>query len=247
MTANDDHAAPSCLLTALVLTVAMTFPTLMAWTYFVALGGAGQPSTLQRLTYAAGKSIQFSTPLLFVLFFARQRLVWQRPSTRGTVLGLGFGLLAGGLILAVYFGGLRSSRLLADTPDRIRAKLEEFGVRTFQEYVSLALFLCLIHSFLEEYYWRWFVFGQMRTLVPVWVAILLSSLGFMAHHVLVVWVYAPDRIATVVVPASLGVASGGAVWAWIYSRTDSLLATWSSHALIDLALFVIGWDMIRPS
>jgi membrane protease YdiL (CAAX protease family) len=61
---------------------------------------------------------------------------------------------------------------------------------------------------------------------------------------------APRRKATIAVivlamtlPTSIAV--GGAVWAWLYDRSGSLLAPWISHALIDGALFVVGWDMVQ--
>ncbi|MFO0845518.1 MAG: CPBP family intramembrane glutamic endopeptidase [Gemmataceae bacterium] len=98
---------------------------------------------------------------------------------------------------------------------------------------------------MEPPYWRWFVFGRLRTLVTLTPAIVLSSLGFMSHHVLIVWAYLPDRVLTGVVPASLAVAAGGAAWAWLYHRAGSLLAPWVSHALVDAALFVIGWDVLQ--
>jgi membrane protease YdiL (CAAX protease family) len=223
----------------------MTFPTAMAWFYFLALGGTGRPNLAQQLSYAASKTIQFSLPILFVVFVARRRPTWQPPNTRGLLLGLGFGLLAGATLLAAYHGGLGSSGLLAEAPGRIRAKLGEFGISSGPGFLALAVFLSVAHSFLEEYYWRWFVFGQLRVLLPVGAAIALSSLGFMSHHVLILWAYLPDQALAGVVPASLGIAAAGAVWAWLYHRAGSLAAPWLSHALIDAALFVIGWDMLR--
>src|SRR5207244_7200054 len=112
-------------------------------------------------------------------------------------------------------------------------------------YVALAVFLCVFHSFLEEYYWRWFVFGRLRLFLPVAPALVLVSAGFMAHHVVILWVYLPGKVLTGVVPASLAVALGGVMWAWIYERGGSLLAPWLSHTIIDAALFVIGWDLLR--
>ena len=75
-------------------------------------------------------------------------------------------------------------------------------------------------------------------------AIVISSLGFMAHHVLVLghffgfnsfacWFF------------SLCVAVGGAFWAWLYERTGSLLGPWLSHLLIDAAIFLIGFDLVK--
>jgi membrane protease YdiL (CAAX protease family) len=225
--------------------VAMAFPTAMALVYFLAMGGTGKPNPVQQFTYAAGKAVQFSLPLLFLAFVLRTWPRWSRPGASGLLLGIGFGLLVGGAMLAAYYGGLRSSRMLAQAPGRIRAKMEEFGVGSPAGFLALAVFLSVAHSFLEEYYWRWFVFGRLRTLVPLAPAILVSSLGFMSHHVLIVWAYLPDRVLTGVVPASLAVAAGGAAWAWLYHRADSLLAPWVSHALVDAALFVIGWDILQ--
>jgi membrane protease YdiL (CAAX protease family) len=223
----------------------MLFPTVMAAAYFLALGGTGRPNSLQQIVYGAGRTFQFALPVLFLLFIERRKIAWEKPKTAGLLLGAAFGLLVGAIILAAYFGGLRSSRLLLAMGGRIRTKMAEFGVGSWQTYLALSLFLCVAHSFLEEYYWRWFVFGRLRTLLPLWPAVVLSSLGFMSHHVLIVWAFAPDRILTAVVPASLAIAIGGAVWAWLYDRAGSLVAPWLSHALIDAALFVVGWDMIQ--
>ena len=232
-------------ITVATLAVAMTLPTALAALYFIFLGGSGRPNVLQQATYAGGKTVQFAIPILFFAFVVRRMPTWRRPNTAGLLMGLGFGLLVSGVMFAGYYGGLHSSKMLAQSPARIRQKLDEFGVTSPAEFLGLGLFIAVIHSFLEEYYWRWFVFGRLRTLMPVWPAIVLSSLGFMAHHVIVVSAYLPGRFWTGVVPASLGVAAGGAVWAWLYQKAGSLLAPWLSHGLIDVALFVIGWDLMQ--
>ena len=46
---------------------------------------------------------------------------------------------------------------------------------------------------------------------------------------------------------SASVAIGGAVWAWLYDRSGSLLGPWLSHILIDAAIFIIGYDLIFAS
>ncbi len=40
-----------------------------------------------------------------------------------------------------------------------------------------AIFLSCIHSYMEEFFWRWFVFGNLRKLIPVGGAILLAGIG----------------------------------------------------------------------
>ncbi len=237
--------APGRGITILTLVIAMTLPTALTAIYFVALGGSGRPNVMQQATYASGKTIQFAIPILFFVFVVRRFPPLRRPNTEGLLLGLGFGLLVSAIMIGGYHGGLHSSKMFAESPARIRQKLDEFGVTSPLEFLGLGLFIAVIHSFLEEYYWRWFVFGRLCTLMPVWPAIVLSSLGFMAHHVIVVYAYVPGRFWSAAVPASLAVALGGAAWAWLYHKARSLIAPWLSHALIDIALFVIGWDLMQ--
>jgi membrane protease YdiL (CAAX protease family) len=97
----------------------------------------------------------------------------------------------------------------------------------------------------EEYYYRWFLFGRMRAFLPMWLAVVLSSLVFTAHHVILLTAYLPGQFWTAVVPLSLCIAVGGGVWAWLYARTKSLYAPWLSHAIVDAALFAIGWNLLQ--
>jgi membrane protease YdiL (CAAX protease family) len=160
--------------------------------------------------------------------------------------GLIFGLIVGGAALGLYFGVLKDSKYLRDAPDRVFTKLREAGYDSVAGFITVACFYSIIHSLLEEYYWRWFVFGWLRRYINVWLALVLASLAFMAHHVIVLAVFfpGPQKFFTVVVPLSLGIAIGGGVWSWIYQRTGSLAAAWISHMLIDAAVMVIGFDMV---
>jgi len=74
----------------------------------------------------------------------------------------------------------------------------------------------------------------------------LSALAFTAHHVILLTVYFPGQFWTAVAPLSLAIAAGGAMWAWLYARTGALYAPWVSHAVIDLAVLAVGWDLSRP-
>jgi membrane protease YdiL (CAAX protease family) len=230
----------------LVLTFAVSFPAVMAWIYFVLLAPpAGSPAGYTALAaYGIGKLVQFSLPLAWVWVFERQRLRLAVPGFSGLTLGLGFGLVAGALIIAVYFGALRGTSYLAHTPASLSAKLEVYHATTPLRYLLLAVFLAVIHSLLEEYYWRWFVYGELRRLMGVVPGILLSSLAFTLHHTVVVAVYMPGRFWIGAVPLSLAVGVGGAAWAWLYERTGSIYACWLSHLIIDAAIMAVGFDMV---
>jgi membrane protease YdiL (CAAX protease family) len=225
------------------------FPTLLTWVYFVLL--AQSTPSLQQATYTVGKAIQFGFPVVWVLLVRQQRFERRARSPRRTgsmsrTSGIAWGLAFGASVficsLAAYHGGLKSSGLLEHAGEAVAARLAAFGIRSVGFYLAVGVFYSLCHSFLEEYYWRWFVFGQLRQLVPWPVAILVSSLGFMSHHVLVLATYF-GWLSGATWGFSLAVALGGVFWAWLYQRSDSLVGPWLSHLLIDAAIFTIGFNL----
>ena len=229
----------------LALGFALFFPLVMAWLYFVVLadnGSAADP--MFQFAFGTGKFVQFLFPALYVWWFDRERLAPAWPSSRGMAMGIGFAVLVGAGMFAIYFGWLKHSSLLGDAPTRILAKVQQFGMATRQGYLTLALFISVAHSLFEEYYWRWFLFGWLKRHLPVAAAIILSALGFTLHHIVILGVYFPDSFWLLAVPFSVCVGVGGAVWAWIYHRSGSLYAPWVSHALIDAAILIVGFDML---
>jgi hypothetical protein len=200
---------------------------------------AGQAGT-QQFAYTCGKAVQFLFPVCWVLLIQRQRLRLPATTSRGLALGLGMGVLVSGIMLVVYFGWLAHASYLTPTVAEVKRKLTGFGVSSPELMIAAGVFYALIHSLLEEYYWRWFVFGQLRLLIPLPAAIVVSSLGFMGHHVIVLALYLPWPWWAL---ASACVAFGGGLWAWLYQRSGSLFGPWLSHMIVDAAIFSIGYHM----
>jgi membrane protease YdiL (CAAX protease family) len=231
------------------LAFAMAFPTLLTWFYFVQLRGEpGEPNPAARLAYAVGKVIQFGFPFVYCLLFERQRLRPSAPTRDGLLLGVLFGLFVNAAIFVLYFAWLRHTEVMAVGRREILGQVRQFGLDTPAAYAAFACFVALLHSLAEEYYFRWFVFGLLRRHVGLATAVGLSSLSFMAHHVILLAVYFPgaEAFVRVVVPFALAVAAGGAVWAWLYDRARSLYAPWVSHLLIDAGLMALGYVLVAP-
>jgi membrane protease YdiL (CAAX protease family) len=239
----------------------LTLPTAGALLYFVA---ADPESPLFRVSYAASKIVQFALPLAALLVYdrARLRLSWGWTSSLsgeengqtgpdrlevrppGSVTGVAFGVAILAAILGLYFLVFRHGPLLTGVAEAVRAKVTGFGLHSPAGFIVLAVFLSIVHSFLEEYYWRWFVHAGLRDRLPwIW-AMVLSSTAFAAHHVVVLHVYFPGRFWTATLPFSLGVAIGGACWAWLYDRYRSLAAPWIAHVFADIALMAVGFDLL---
>ena len=173
------------------------FPTFATWLYFVVLPGG----RWMLPAYAACKVLQFAFPLIWVLGVERGRppknlTPWPPlpshtlpPGRGGTGAGLLAGLLSGlgfaAFLLILWKTLIAGGPLAARAAQAASAKLAGFGIETAVGYLLLAVFYSVLHSLLEEYYWRWFVFGQLARGCKLPSAIAISAVGFSAHHVLV--------------------------------------------------------------
>ncbi|HUY90756.1 MAG TPA: CPBP family intramembrane glutamic endopeptidase [Pirellulales bacterium] len=222
----------------LAIAAALAFPTLATWAYFIALAG----SPAMNAAYALTKLLQFSFPLVWVVLWQRRRVRLTAPAPAGVGIGLALGLAVLAGMLGLYYGFLKASPAMARTPAQAAEKLTEFGIDAPLKFFAFAAFLTVLHSLMEEYYWRWFVFGQLSRGASFGLAATVSSLGFMAHHVLVIGEYFPAR-GVYVAFFSLCVAVGGFLWAWLYRRTGSLYGPWASHLVVDAGLMWLGYDL----
>ncbi len=228
-----------------ILVWAMIFPTLMALISFVVVPGLGRmDQPLQQITIWSGKFVQFGLPLWFVFGV---RLYWRDRSPlpwRSWLWGIAFGVIVGGGLIALYYLFLQNHSLMEEGASRLHRYLIQANLASPAGFLSLGLFTAVVHSFLEEYYWRWFVFGELQRLWSTTSALVFSSLAFMSYHVILLWNFFPEQIFTAVLPVSLAIACGGVLWAWIYSWERSLFAVWVSHLLVDGALVFVEYQML---
>jgi len=230
-----------------IILFALTLPSLVTFVYFNLL--AESAGWMQQTAYAVGKAIQFGLPILWVWLFYRWRLSRNRerkPASRTDVLfsvGLGVGVC---VVLAVaWFGFIDGSKWFEEgLLSQIKKKVGDLAIDSLWKYAMLSVFYALCHSFLEEYYWRWFVYDMLKRITTVPVANFVSSLGFMAHHVLLLAVYFGWSNPMTYL-CSAGVAIGGMFWAWIYQRTGSLFWPWISHMIVDAGLFLLGYVVVK--
>jgi membrane protease YdiL (CAAX protease family) len=214
-----------------------------AWLYFVLLAGTGAMTTV----YAAAKLFQFSLPAAWFVLNRKNRENLPGWNGRGWKAGLASGVVIVAMLWLVYRALLQGGSILAGLESGVRVKLEQVGAVTPSRMFMMAVFLSVVHSFLEEYYWRWFLYGRLRARIGSTPALWVSSFGFMAHHVIILHVFlGGDRwLATVLF--SLAIAAAGGLWAWLYGRSGSLIGPWISHMLADFGVFWVGYELMRGS
>ncbi len=223
--------------TWLALVPAMTLPFLAALIYFVLW--SDRPAA--RAIYLGTKVFTVLWPIVAVGFLLGEALPRPSADLRAHARAVPAGLLLGVGIVALMLVVLRTpvGDVAFASAGRIRAKALQLGV--LDHYVPFAIVLSVVHSLIEEYYWRWFVYGRLRSALAAAPAHLLAGASFAAHHVVLTTQYLP--FAWGLVLGSL-VGVGGIAWSLLYQRQRTLAGAWASHMLVDLGIMAIGFRIL---
>lgn len=217
-----------------VVLPAMVVPFILSWFYFVILPGTALGNGL----YVSTKMLLVVWPLLATWFILRERICLALGGGRkktGRIVAEGLGLGLGIVVLMAGFMMSPVGYTVWEGSDPIRERVEDLGV--LEHFLAFALFISVVHSLIEEVFWRWFVFGNLYRLVRPWTAHLLAALAFSAHHFVVLSQYFPLGLT---IFFGCGVAIGGFFWTLLVVRQGSLLGAWLSHLVVDMGLMTIG-------
>jgi len=217
----------------IALALCVPFPTIG-----VAFGMIIAPDTV------FGKSIFFVSkvwilllPLVWHVFVEKNRPSFSRSLRGGFGVAAAMGLIISAGIVVAY---LVFARQWIDA-NALKSMAENIGLSDVRVYLAGCLYWILINSVLEEYVWRWFVFKQFERLVPSKLAVVASALSFTIHHVVAMQVYF-NWFVTII--CSLGIFIGGTLWSWCYMRYRSIWPGYLSHAIVDIAVFGLGYVLI---
>ena len=219
------------------LVLAAFLPFIGSYFYFVLAGD----HPLARAGYTAVKVFTVFWPVLVICFFLKRplqfrlssQIPFRRSLVEGGMLGISLGLLIAGSLLTPL------GELVRNSGDAVAMKVDDLGIRAY--YWGFALALSIGHSLLEEYYWRGFLFGQLKERMPEFWAHLLSGAAFSLHHIVICSQYFSLNWG-ILLGASVGI--GGILWSWLYVRHGHFWGAWLSHMIVDLVLVSIGYQLI---
>ena len=221
----------------LALLPAMTFPFLASLFYFVLFSD----SPLAKAIYGGTKVFTIIWPLVCLRLIFRSRLpaIDRRDARHARALpsGIAIGLLLAGSMFLLMLTPVGA--VVTEGSSAIKMKAQRLGV--LDHYVLFAAFLSVVHSLIEEYYWRWFVYGRLREVLGTRLGIVFGSSAFASHHIVIVAQYFPIGWA-VLMGAAVGL--GGAIWCIMYERQGTLTGAWVSHMLADLGIMAIGYRLL---
>lgn len=215
-----------------LLLLLFIFPALSTWSSF----------TLQwwpQVLYPLSKVILVVVPLLFwcrngcsLATVCKRAGVVHSNGVLGVLSGVIFAVVIWCAWLFCFQSQLDGSN--------IAAKLTSLNL--LEHYWSVAIFIALANSVLEEWYWRGFMYDQLvqRNLSPL-VIVALGGVGFGLHHYFTLIVYFPLSV-TLFLTFSTMIAGG--VWSVMRLKGLSLVDCYISHIVADFILLWIGWQLL---
>lgn len=212
---------------------ALFFQFLGAYLYFVAFNG----EDFSQIIYFATKVLLVLWPLSW-LFYTRSLFLpmYGGNLKKSALFGFSSGVLIFTLVSLFYF--LSSDFLLSFVDDIVAAAQ---GLNFLEHYIVFSVFIIVIHSFIEEYYWRWFVLNGLMMKFSKKMAVIIVSLAFASHHFIVVFQFVPFYLALL---ATILIFFLGVFWSILYLRTKNLIAPWISHLFADAVIMGIGYLLI---
>jgi len=125
--------------------------------------------------------------------------------------------------------------LLKNTFDSelLRSQLALIYEVTPASYLFVGLLICFINPFLEETYWRAFLYGKTR--------ILFGGVLFAVHHAVMMasW-FASWQLAIIVI----GLCAVGILFNWLVKFTDSIWPAILVHMSADIVIIIIGYLLL---
>lgn len=225
-----------------ILLFAAVLPAVGTYLIFFQLSGAGI-----QIAYSTEKILMVLLPAVTVFVvsgwrgFSAQSPVHHLKDI--AVYGIGLGVAAGILILGLY-ELLQHREVFVLASDIIQTKLADAGVVSVSQFIVLAAFISVGNATLEEYYWRWFLFGRLRQFVTPAIAGLLASIAFVFHHIVVLAYYLPSGSAGWISLLCTGVFLGGLFWCYVFHKSGTIWSAWVAHGIVDIAIMLVGYQMI---
>lgn len=193
-----------------------------------------------KLPYVAVTLIKVATfitlPIFFAKYFKHGSLGFLpsfRSLKRGDAVKVAcFGLAIFIAVLGTYF--VLSSRIDLST---IKDELIAIGV-TPLNFVFVAIYITFINSFIEEYFFRGYIFTSLLKAGWTKRAYIVSSLLFAIYHIGIFLSWFSIDIVLIVL---LGLFLGGMIFDWLNSKAGNITNSWLVHMAADISVMVIGF------
>lgn len=160
-----------------------------------------------------------------------------RPKKKGLLPAIALGVGIYGVILGGYF-------LLSPFFDfsQIAGALTSNAGVTKENFLYVSLYISFANSFLEEFFFRGFVFTNMKQLSGRKPAYIISAAAFSLYHVAMMIGWFSLVLFLLVM---VGLVIGGMIFNWLNEKLDTIYCSWLTHMFANFAINTIGFMLLK--
>ena len=160
-----------------------------------------------------------------------------RPKKKGLLPAIALGVG----IYVVILGGYFLVSPFFDFSQIAGALTDNAGV-TKDNFLYVSLYISFANSFLEEFFFRGFVFTNLKQHSGRKLAYIFSATAFSLYHVamMIGW-FSPALFLLVMV----GLVVGGMIFNWLNEKLDTIYYSWLTHMFANFAINTIGFMLLK--
>ena len=189
---------------------------------------------LSQVAYILSKVLFISLPICYWLL-TRISPVEHRGALRTFAIVSGLALCA-----AIFFIAQVFIEFIRPEAENIYRTLSVLGLT--ENFLLYSAGIIVLNSLVEEFFWRYSIYGGLKSYFSIPVAMIVSSIGFAGSHMLY-FIGLFDSLA-IIVFLTLASFTFGCFWVWLYERTRSVPHVWINHMLVNLPLFYVEYLII---
>ena len=160
-----------------------------------------------------------------------------RPKKKGLLRAIALGVG----IYVVILGGYFLVSPFFDFSQIAGALTDNAGV-TKENFLYVSLYISFANSFLEEFFFRGFVFTNLKQHSGRKLAYIFSAAAFSMYHVamMIGW-FSPALFLLVMA----GLVIGGMIFNWLNEKLDTIYCSWLTHMFANFAINTIGFMLLK--
>jgi uncharacterized protein len=180
-------------------------------------------------------------PIIYIKCIKKEGVAEALRLKNLTIKGLRVGLIAGALFFTIVLGAYLILNGQIDFPS-IAEELQTKLKVTPLNFIFIGIYITLGNSFLEEFFFRGFIFLNLYNRGFRRTAHIYSSVLFAVYHMAIfrTWFTLPIMLL-----ALFGLAAVGFMFNWMDTKSDNFINSWISHAFADAAIILIGMRMFQ--
>jgi len=191
--------------------------------------------------YAVKSAVKMALFLLIPLLASQidrdvRYLQLLRPKKKGLLPAIALGVGLYGAILGGYF----LLRPFFDFSKIAGALTKNAGV-TKENFLYVSLYISFANSFLEEFFFRGFVFTNLKQLSGRKFAYLFSAAAFSLYHVAMMIGWFSLALFLLVMA---GLVVGGMIFNLLNEKLDTIYCSWLTHMFANFAINTIGFMLL---